>query len=76
MDADRRTQDDAAHMPKKLKEGPATARLQIVAPASFVDDVDEWRATQRPPLNRSEAIRELVAKGIAADRKSKASDSQ
>lgn len=69
MDTARRLQDDdAAHMPKKLKEGPATARLQIVAPASFVDDVDEWRGTQRPPLNRSEAIRELVALGIEADR--------
>ncbi|MFC5554740.1 hypothetical protein [Methylobacterium iners] len=51
-------------MPKKLKEGPATERLQIVAPVSFVQNVDAFRREHPDLPNRSEAIRMLVTEAL------------
>jgi len=56
-------------MPPKLEDGAPTERIQIVAPASWVDRVEEWRRKQKPRMpNRSEAIRILVDQALAADK--------
>ncbi|MGX7706289.1 hypothetical protein [Methylobacterium sp. Gmos1] len=44
---------------KRLDEASKTKRVQLVAPESFLDRVEEWRAVQRPVLNVSAAIRKL-----------------
>lgn len=54
-------------MPPKLETGTETKRLQLVVPESWTAKVDEWRASQRPIPNRSEAIRLLVEKALAQD---------
>jgi hypothetical protein len=58
-----------AEMPPKLEEGSETKRLQIVAPASWVDRVDEWRAKHRPIPTKSEAIRVLVDLALEGEAK-------
>jgi Arc/MetJ-type ribon-helix-helix transcriptional regulator len=65
-----RTENQTSEMPPKLEEGTDTERVQIVAPSSWVDAVDEWRKA-RPGrvLNRSEAIRQLVEMSLAATAK-------
>lgn len=35
---------------------------------SFMDAVDNWRASQRPIVTRAEAIRRLALRGIAAEK--------
>lgn len=47
-------------VPKKLDESSPTERVQIVAPASWLERLDEWRRRQPKIPNRSEAIRRLV----------------
>ena len=54
-------------MPPKLEEGAATERVQIVAPPSWVDRVEEWRRKQPRIPNRSEAIRILVDRALASE---------
>lgn len=54
-------------MRPKLDEKSKTERVQIVAPRSWIDLVEEWRATQRPVLNQSAAIRRLVEIGLEAE---------
>lgn len=56
-------------MPPKLDEGTATERVQIVAPASWIDRVDEWRRKQRRIPSKSEAIRMLVDLALEAEAK-------
>lgn len=54
-------------MPPKLQAGVTTERVQIVAPASWIELVDEWRRKQPKIPSRSEAIRIMVenyAKGL------------
>lgn len=58
-------------MPPKLEEGTATERVQIVAPASWVDRVDEWRRKQRRIPSKSEAIRMLVDLALDAEAKNR-----
>lgn len=41
-------------------------RIQLVISASEVEALDEWRAKQRI-WSRSEAIRRLIAEGVAKD---------
>lgn len=55
-------------MPPKLQDGVATERVQIVAPASWIELVDEWRRRQPKIPSRSEAIRLLVDIGLKADK--------
>lgn len=43
-------------------------RIQLVISPSEVEALDEWRAAQRI-WSRSEAIRRLIAEGVAKDRK-------
>lgn len=50
----------------KLETGTETVRVQIVAPATFVERVDEWRAKVRPIPSRAEAIRILVDQALDA----------
>lgn len=51
-------------MPPKLDEGSDTERVQIVAPASWVARVEEWRRAQERIPSRSEAIRLLVDQAL------------
>jgi metal-responsive CopG/Arc/MetJ family transcriptional regulator len=53
-------------MPPKLQDGVETERVQIVAPASWISRIDEWRRTQKKIPSRSEAIRILVDKALDA----------
>ena len=41
-----------------------TARFNMRIEPGFLNTVDDWRASQRPILNRSEAIRVLVLKAL------------
>jgi len=38
----------------------------------LLDDVDDWRSRQRPIPSRAEAIRQLTALGLAAEKKGRA----
>jgi hypothetical protein len=51
-------------MPPKLDEESETERVQIVAPASWVRRVEEWRRAQDRIPSRSEAIRLLVDQAL------------
>lgn len=53
-----------SHMPRKLDQDSDTERVQIVAPASWLAKIDEWRRTQPKIPNRSDAIRQLVEIGL------------
>lgn len=48
----------------KLDPDSDSERLQLVAPRSWIDRVDEWRRNQPGIPSRSEAIRLLVEKGL------------
>ena len=43
--------------------------LQFFADGEFVAQLDNWRAQQRPIATRAEALRMLVNRGLAAERK-------
>lgn len=45
-------------------EKTQTERFNMRTEPSFLDTIDDWRASQRPILNRSEAIRYLVLKAL------------
>lgn len=60
-------------MPPKLDNKSETERLQIVAPASWVKRVHEWRRRQEDNPNLSAAIRTLVDAGLAAQSKKRKS---
>lgn len=47
-------------MPPKLEDGIPTERIQIVAPTTWVERVEEWRRKQPRIPSKSEAIRMLV----------------
>ncbi|SFN77715.1 hypothetical protein SAMN05216573_12147 [Bradyrhizobium sp. Rc3b] len=55
------------HMPPKLED--ETKRLNMVAPASWVKKIDDWRRQQPDLPNISEAIRRLVDLGLDASKK-------
>lgn len=44
-------------MPPKLDKKSKTERVQIVAPASLLDRIDEMRGKERPIPSRSEVFR-------------------
>lgn len=54
-------------MPPKLED--ETKRLNMVAPASWVKRIDDWRRQQPDLPNISEAIRRLVELGLEATSK-------
>jgi len=56
-------------MPAKLDPDAETKRLNLVAPASWVRKIDDWRRQQPDLPNISEAIRRLVDAGLAATSK-------
>lgn len=58
------SRNDLEAMPPKLDPDTETKRLNIVAPASWVRRVDEWRRTQPDLPNVSQAIRRLVDAGL------------
>lgn len=58
-------------MPPKLDPDGEAKRLNIVAPASWVRKVDDWRRAQPDLPNASEAIRRLVEAGLKAEGKRK-----
>lgn len=53
-------------MPPKLEDGIETERIQIVAPKTWVDRIEEWRRQQPRIPSKSEAIRILVDQALAA----------
>lgn len=56
-----------SEVPPKLDDSSETERLQIVAPSSWVQRIEEWRRKQPRIPNKSEAIRILIEKGLASD---------
>lgn len=56
-------------MPPKLDEDAATERVQIVAPTTWLQRIEEWRRAQPKIPSLSAAIRQLVDTGLDADRK-------
>ena len=54
--------DLGSPLPPKLEDGVATERVQIIAPQSWLEHVEEWRRKQPKIANRSDAIRQLVDK--------------
>lgn len=54
-------------MPPKLDD--ETKRLNMVAPASWVKKIDDWRRQQPDLPNISEAIRRLVEMGLDGAKK-------
>jgi hypothetical protein len=54
-------------MPPKLEDGTPTERIQIVAPETWVQRVEEWRRKQPRIPSKAEAIRILVDKALAAE---------
>lgn len=54
-------------MPPKFEN--ETKRLNMVAPASWVKKIDDWRRQQPDLPNISEAIRRLVDLGLDASKK-------
>ena len=56
-------------MPPKLEQDTETRRLNLVAPASWVRKIDDWRRPQPDLPNISEAIRRLVELGLKAKSK-------
>jgi hypothetical protein len=59
-------QNHEALMPPKLDPETETRRLNLVAPASWVRKIDDWRRHQPDLPNISEAIRRLVEIGLKA----------
>lgn len=57
-----------APMPPKLDQDSDSERLQIVAPTSWIDRIDQWRSLRRPIPSRSEAIRTLVLQALDSGR--------
>jgi len=55
-------------MPPKLENGEETERVQMLAPATWVQRVDDWRAKMRPIPSRAEAIRILVDQALGRER--------
>jgi len=53
-------------MPPRLEPASPTERVQIIAPRSWLSRIDEWRRKQPLIPNRSEAIRLLVDRALAA----------
>lgn len=51
-------------MPKRLKDGLASERLQIVTTVAWLKKLDAWRRVQDDLPNRSEAIRRLVEQAL------------
>lgn len=58
-------------MPARLDPDNEPRRLNIVAPASWVGRIDDWRRKQADLPNLSEAIRRLVEAGLDAERRAK-----
>lgn len=50
---------------------PLDQRVQLVASRGFIRRVDDWRRLQTDLPSRSEAIRALTEKGLAAEAKRK-----
>lgn len=55
-------------MPPKLEDGIETERIQIVAPKTWVDRIEEWRRQQPRIPSKSEAIRILVDRALEPDK--------
>jgi hypothetical protein len=53
-------------MPPRLEKGTATERVEMKAPTSWLERLDEWRSTRRPIPSRAEAIRILVDQALDA----------
>lgn len=69
MQKARRAKPGKDAVPPKLKKDVPTERVQIVAPTTLMQGVDEWRAQQRPIPGRSEAIRRLLGLALEAGKK-------
>jgi hypothetical protein len=54
-------------MPPKLDK--EIRRLNMIAPAAWMEKIDEWRRQQPDLPNISEAVRRLVDRGLESDTK-------
>lgn len=59
--------DRSSGMPPRLDKDANAERVQIVAPRSWLDLIEEWRSQERPIPSMSAAIRRLVEIGLAAE---------
>lgn len=51
-------------MPPKLDKDVPSGRINVIASETLLQRVEEWRATQRPIPNKSEAARMLIERGL------------
>jgi hypothetical protein len=56
-------------MPPKLDDDAETVRLNLVAPASWVERINLWRRQQADLPNFSEAVRRLTDLGLESELK-------
>lgn len=56
-------------MPPKLDDASSTERVQIVAPTSWLQQIEEWRRSQPRIPSLSAAIRRLVEVGLEQEQK-------
>lgn len=56
-----------ADVPPKLDKDVPSGRINVIASETLLQRVEEWRATQRPIPNKSEAARMLIEQGLDAD---------
>ena len=56
-----------ADVPPKLDKDVPSGRINVIASETLLQRVEEWRATQRPIPNKSEAARMLIERGLDSD---------
>lgn len=65
----RTTIPETKTMPPKLDDDSPTERMQLVAPASWMAMVEAWRRQQPKIPSKSEAVRILVERQIAQEKR-------
>lgn len=53
-----------ANVPPKLDKDVPSGRINVIATETLLQRVEEWRASQRPIPNKSEAARMLIEIGL------------
>lgn len=56
-----------ADVPPKLDKDVPSGRINVIATETLLQRVEEWRATQRPIPNKSEAARMLIERALEAE---------
>lgn len=56
-----------ADVPPKLDKDSPSGRINVIASETLLQRVEEWRATQRPIPNKSEAARMLIERALETE---------